>query len=76
MQDPNQLFHVGHVQADGRLIENVECQLPPGAVPCSGAAIGAHLGQFRDQLDALRLAPRKRRTLLSECEVAEPHILQ
>jgi hypothetical protein len=57
VQHADQLFHVGHVQAHGRLVQHVQ------RVRRLAAAAGdvvAHLAQFGDQLDALRLAAAER----------------
>src|ERR1051325_3394769 len=53
VQDADQLFHVGHVQADGGLVEDVECFRR------------VRFGKLVDQLDALGLSAGKRRALLS-----------
>jgi len=38
--------------------------------------IGSHLGKFRDELDALRLAAGERRALLPQGQIAQAHVLQ
>ena len=65
MQHADQLLDIGHVQADGRLVEDVE-----------RVRLGAHLGELGDELDALRFAAGQRRALLAEREVAEADVLQ
>ena len=65
VQHPHELLDVGHVQPDGRLVEHVERALP-----------GPQSRELRDELDALRLAARQRRTLLPKREVSEPDVLQ
>jgi hypothetical protein len=49
----DELLHVGHVQAHGRLVEHVE--RVRRAVATAGDVV-AHLAEFGHQLDALRLA--------------------
>jgi hypothetical protein len=66
VQHPDELLDVRHVQADGRLIQDIE-----------GAGRGAsRLGQLGDQLDPLRLSAAQRRALLAEGDVAQSHILE
>jgi hypothetical protein len=71
MQHADQLLDVGHVQADGRFVEHVERVQRRLA---RRAAVGAR--EFRDELDALRLAARERRARLAERQVAETDVLQ
>jgi len=59
VQYADEFFHVGHVQADGGLIQHVERLFLAG------------LGEFGDELQALRLAARERRALLAQGEVAQ-----
>jgi hypothetical protein len=37
VQDADEALDVGHVQADGRLVEDVECRAIGAPAPCSGA---------------------------------------
>ena len=78
VQHVDQLLDVGHVQADGRLVEHV--QRVRGAARRARCArpdrVAAHLRELGDELDALRLAARQRRARLAEREIAEPHVLQ
>ena len=76
MQDVDQLLDIGHVQADGGLIENVQCSGVRCRLQTDTASFRSHLRQLRHQLDALRLASRKRRTLLTERQIAEANLLQ
>ena len=64
VQHADQLLHVGHVQADGRFVEHVE-----------RFTLRAGLGQFGNQLQALRLAARERRALLAQGQVAQADVL-
>ena len=74
VQHPDQLLYIGHVQADRRFVEHIECMFRPRPQRC--AKIDPHLGEFRDELDALCFAARQRRTLLAERQVTEPHIAE
>src|SRR5438034_1119922 len=72
VQDVDQLLDIRHVQADRRLVEDIErVLLRPARV-----GPGLHFRKLRHQLDALRLAAGERRALLTEREVAEAHVLQ
>ena len=80
VQHARQLLDVGHVQADGRLVEHVE-RVPDlarrvRAAPPASSPFGRTLDKLGHQLDALRLAAGERRALLAEREVAQPHVLQ
>ena len=73
VQDTNQFVHIGHVQTHGRLIQNIQ------SVRCFLAASRHfifHLGQFRDQLDALRFTATERGRGLPQGEVTQTHIFQ
>jgi hypothetical protein len=59
VQHFQQLAHILEVQAGGRLVEDVE------------RAAGGAARQFLGELDALRLAARKRRRLLADLDVAQ-----
>ena len=79
VQHAHQLLDVGHVQADGRLVEDVERVLVgSGAAGPAGSVggVGPDLRELGDELDALRLAAGERRALLPERQVAEPDVLQ
>ena len=64
MQYAKQLLNVIEVQASGWLIENVQ------------RAARIALGQFFRKLDALCLATRQRRRVLTEANVGQPDIHQ
>ena len=72
VQHADQLLDVGHVQSDGRLVENVQRGAVPALVsaPYRTEQVGANLGELSDELDALRLAARERRALLTKREIA------
>jgi hypothetical protein len=59
VEQPEQLLHIGQVQAGGRLVEDVD------------AALVAHLG---GQLEPLALAAGERGERLAEAQVAEAHV--
>ena len=64
LQHVDQLAHVVHVQAGGRLVQNIE-----------GGACGA-AGQLRGQLHPLGLAAGKRRGGLAQLDIAEADVHQ
>jgi hypothetical protein len=76
----DQFFDIRHVQAHRRFIEHIQrVALRAGTARTDSrivAAVRAHLGQFGDQLDALRFAARQRRALLAQRQVTEADILQ
>ncbi len=78
VQHADQLLDVGHVQPDGRLVENVERLA--AARRRGGSArrprVDAHFRELAHELDPLRLAARERRALLAERQIAEPDVLQ
>jgi hypothetical protein len=74
VQHVQELLDVRHVQSDRGLIEHVEGLA--GRRLHARQLVVAHLGELRDQLDALCLAARERGARLSEREVAEAHVLQ
>jgi hypothetical protein len=59
-----QFLDVGEVQADGRLVEDVE------------RAPGGDLRKLGSELDPLRLAARERRRRLAQLDVIEPDVVQ
>ena len=63
-QDVEEFLDVGEVQADRRLVEDVE-----------GVAVRP-FSQFAGELDPLRLAPREGRRRLAEADVPQPHVVQ
>ena len=65
MQDADQALDVGHVQTDGGLIEHVE-----------RSTRRPQPGKLGYELDALRLAARQGRALLTQRQVAETYVLQ
>ena len=71
-----QLFDVGHVQADGGLVEHVQRVLALAARRVDAERIGAHFRQFGDELDSLAFAARQRRTRLSQTQISEPDVGQ
>ena len=79
VQHAKEFFHVGHVQADGGFVEDVECVFlragPAGTLRCV-VDFRAHFGELSDEFDALRFAAGKRGALLAECEVPQSHVLQ
>src|SRR5581483_9659455 len=75
MQNDQELLDIGHVQPHCGLIEYVE-SVSRGVLPRAWPYFAAHLGQFRHELDALRLAPRKGGTLLTERQIAEADVLK
>src|SRR2546425_5793425 len=64
VQHVDQLLDIGHVQADGGLVQHVQ------------GLRKTRLRELAHQLDALRLAARKRRALLAEREIAQADVLQ
>ena len=73
VQHADQLLHVGHVQADGRLVQHVQ---RVRRLLAAARDVVAHLAQFGHQLDALRLAAAQRRRRLAQRQVAQAHVLQ
>ena len=69
MQDSYEHLHIGHVEPDGRLIEQIE------VTPTSHSP-GCRLRQLSNQLDALRLAAAQGRTLLTESQISETYVPQ
>src|SRR6185295_5642556 len=65
---------------DCRLVEHVERVVGDAAPPALDSGqrqqVGADLRELGDELDPLRLAPRERRALLAERQVAETDVLQ
>src|SRR5882672_2923972 len=74
MQDAHEFLDICHVQADRRLIEHIQGVLALAARLIDAKGIGPHLGEFGDQLDSLAFSAGKRRTGLTQTEVAESHV--
>ncbi|MNT23235.1 hypothetical protein D3C72_1586470 [compost metagenome] len=72
MQHADQPRHVGHVQANGRLVQHVQRMR---RLLATARDVVAHLAQLGDQLDALRFAAGQRRRRLAQRQVAQPDIL-
>ena len=70
MQHAREPVDVGHVEADRRLVQDVERSAGAGRAPRRA------LGQLGDQLDALRLAAAQRRAGLPHLQVPQPHFHQ
>jgi hypothetical protein len=69
-----QLGDIVEVQAGGGLVEDVEDAA--GLRGLGGGVGGAHLGQVRGQLDALRLAAGERGGRLAQAQVAEADLVE
>ena len=69
VENADELFDVGHVEADGRLLEQVEIAALVLAQAASFGRAGA--GEFGHKFDALGFAAGKRWAGLTEGEVAE-----
>ena len=75
VQHAHQPLDVGHVQAHGGLVEQVQGGL--GAPPRARVrGLGAHARELGDELDALRLAAGERGAGLAEREIAEADVAQ
>ena len=74
MEHIDELLDIRHMKTDRRFIKNVE--RTGGAFILRHVLRVLHLGEFRDELQALRLTARKRGGGLSEREVAEPHLFK
>ena len=69
VQDADELFHVGHVQSDGRFLKEIKVA---SLVFTQASPLGrAGAGQFGDQFDSLGFAAGEGRAGLPEGEVAE-----
>ena len=73
VQHADQLVHIGHVQTHRGLVQHIQgvgCFVAP-----SGDVV-AHLGQFGDQLDALRLATTERGRGLAQGQIPQANIFE
>src|ERR1700676_4243905 len=74
VQDAQELFDIGHVQADRRFVKHIQGVLPFAARRVEPQRIGPNLREFSDELDSLALAAREGRAGLTEGEVAKADV--
>ena len=70
MQYAQQFFHIRHVQSHRGLIEHIKRVLSLAPCDVLPEFVGAHLGKFGDQLDALAFSAGQRRAGLTKGEIA------